>query len=322
MVPSRSLKSFKNMLARTRSNRLRSNKLRAGQSATFADRRRKRLVIGSITGVVALAVWVFVFSRLSYASFLQINQIDVYGEADLAPHMQAAALQALDGSYAGLFSRADTLIYPKADIVRAVASSSPRIDSVKVSRNGLHGLSISVSEKAPEAVICADLPDLTDESMPLGHSCYLADADSYLYRQATSSGADAASRMRFYIPALPDTGVLGTQATSTQEFKRLETLVRSVTDSGIHVHAMLINEDDSYELYADNPDGGSIVVIEMNEEAGLSMERDNLVAFWNKMVTDARAAGKKVAWSEIKLQYPPNVYSRPMHEAGTSTQKK
>lgn len=310
------------MLARTRSNKLRSNRLRTGQSATFAERRRKRLIVASIAGVVALAVWVFVFSRLSYASFMQIDHVDVYGEADLAPHMQAAALGALDGSYAGIFSRANTLIYPREDIVREVASTSPRIDDVRISRNGLHGLSITVSEKAPEAVICADLPDLTDETMPLGHNCYLSDANSYMYRPATSTDADTSARLRFYIPALPDGGVLGTQATTTEEFGRLENLVRSVSDSGIRVHAMLINEDGGYELYADNPDGASIVVIEMNESAGLSRERDNLVAFWNRMVSDARAAGKQVAWSEIKLQYPPNVYSRPMHEAAPAKQKK
>lgn len=278
--------------------------------------------MGAVIGVAAIAVWVFVFSRLSYASFLEIDHVDVYGEPDLAPAMQAAALHALDGTYVGLFSRANTLIYPKDAIMRTVASSSPRIDAVSIARNGLHGLSISVSEKAPEAVVCADLPDLTDESMPLGDNCYLADSDAYLYRQATTTDADTAARMRFYIPALPDAGILGTQATSTAEFHRLENLVKSVADGGIKVHAMLVSDDGTYEIYADNPDGRSIVVIEMNEAAGLATERDNLLAFWARMVGDARTAGKPVAWSEIKLQYPPNVYSRPMHSSGTTTEKK
>jgi hypothetical protein len=116
--------------------------------------------------------------------------------------------------------------------------------------------------------------------------------------------------MRYYLPMLPDSHVLGTQATSTTEFKRLESLVESVEKANIHVHAMLVQGDGSYELYADNPDGDSIVVIQMNERANLSTERDNLVAFWNRMVADAHAAGKKAAWTEIKTQFPPNVYSR------------
>jgi hypothetical protein len=105
------------------------------------------------------------------------------------------------------------------------------------------------------------------------------------------------------------------QATSTAEFKRLETLVHSVDVSGIHVHAMLVSGTGSYELYADNPDSPTLVVIEMDERADLTVERNNLVAFWNRMVADAHAAGKKIAWSEIRLQFPPNVYSRDLYEA-------
>lgn len=300
------------MSARIRSNRPARALRAARQSRGFTERRRRRGLIGGISVVVALAAWIFVLSRLSYISALEITHVDIYGEPDLSSAMQAAAMASIDGSYAGLFSRANSLIYPREAIARAVASTSPRIDNVAISRNGLHGLSISVSEKAPEAVICADLPDLGDQaSMPLGKECYLADADAYLYRHAEDD-ASAARLMRFYMPDLPDTGILGVQATSTAAFKRLEDLVRSVATAGVNVQAMLVRGDGDYELYADNPSGSSMVVIQMNESAGLATERDNLLAFWNKMVLDARAAGKPVAWSEIKLQYPPNVYSRPI----------
>jgi hypothetical protein len=292
------------MLARTRSNRLRVGR----QSHVFAERRRRRAIIGWVALVVALGTWTFSLSRLSYLEFMQVASVDTYGDELLAMPMRAATLDALDGSYLGLFSRANIFLYSKTAIAHAIASTSPRIDNVAVRRNGLRGLSVTVSEKAPEAVICAELPDVSDTDIPLSKDCYLADTDAYLYKLADDP--DAANYMRYYLPALPDTNVLGTQATSTTEFKRLETLVGSVEKAGIRIHAMLVQGDGSYELYADNPDGDSIVVIQMNERANLTVERDNLVAFWNHMVSDAHAAGKKIAWSEIKTQFPPNVYSR------------
>jgi hypothetical protein len=284
---------------------------RSRQSQSFSERRRRRRIVGTVSGAVAVVAWGFVLSRLSFMNGLMIETVDVYAAPDLQPAIQAAALQAVQGTYGHLFSRTNTLIYPKADVIAAVSSTSPRIESVKVSREGLHGLSISISEKAPAAVICAGLPDVDVDPSVIGDDCYLADSDAYMYRAAKGE-PDAASRMRFYIPSIDDDAALGHQATSTAAFRRLSELVRSLETAGISVHSMLIDDDGSYEIYADNPGGSSLVVIQMNERAGLDIERDNLVAFWNRMIADAHATGTKPAWSEIRLQFPPNVYSRPM----------
>jgi len=289
------------MLARTRSSKYQ-------QSRSFAERKRRRTIIGVVALVVALGTWTYSLSRVSFLEFMQVSTIETYGDDMLAMPMRAATLDALEGTYLGLFSRSNVFLYSKAAIAEAVASTSPRIENVAVTRSGLRGISVTVSEKAPEAVICAELPDVSDTDIPLGKRCYLADADAFLYRIVDDP--DATNYMRYYLPTLPEGNLLGTQATSTTEFKRLVDLVSSVEKANIHVHAILVQGDGGYELYADNPDGDSIVVIQMNERANLAVERDNLVAFWNRMVADAHAAGKKAAWSEIKVQFPPNVYSR------------
>ncbi|HEX7724662.1 MAG TPA: hypothetical protein VF438_02930 [Candidatus Paceibacterota bacterium] len=309
------------MLARTRSSKQRAARLglapRSGaaggtsgtrHSNSFAQRRRRRAIIGIVATIAAFAAWTFCLSRISFLESLQINAVDAYGDEMLATPMRLATMNALDGAYIGLFSRANAFLYSKSAVIKAVASTSPRINSVAVARTGLRTLSVTVSEKAPEAVICADLPDVTDSDIPMGKNCYLADADAYLYK--TVDDPDAANYMRYYLPELTAANALGTQATTTTQFKRLGALVASIEKAGIHVHAMLVQRGGIYELYADNPDGNSIVVIQMNERANLETEYNNLVAFWNHMVSDAHAAGKKIGWSEIKTQFPPNVYSR------------
>ena len=269
-----------------------------------------RAVTGFVAGGVAIVTWLFILSRLSSLSALAITDVAVYGvEPDLIPAMQAAAIRELDGNYMGLFSKADTLIYPKQAIIREVASTSPRIDNVNVSRNGLHALTISVSEKTPSEVICADLPDLSDTSQSVSKNCYFADEDSFMFKKATEP--EAQNYLRYYIPDLPDTDITGTLATSSATFKKLEDIVGNIKSAGINVHSILVKGDGGYELYADNPSGpSSVVVIQMNDRAPLSTQSDNLIAFWNRMTADARVKGQNIGWSEIKLQYPPNIYSR------------
>ncbi len=287
---------------------MRSNNSR--QSKPFAERRRRRAIIGTIAGVLAVASWLFSLSRLSFISALAIEDVEVYGvEADLAPVMRSAALEAMSGAYLGIFSKGNAFTYPEARIVAWVASSSPRVMNVSVRRSGLHKLVVSVSEKATAAIICADLPDLSDGSLDRNENCYEADATGYVFKPV--GGSPSADLFRYYIPDLAGKKLDGSFATSTEKFRTIFELLSSVKEAGIGVHGILLENGHDYELYADNPAGGSLVVITMNEDAGLEVQKENLIAYWNRMVALAKTKSVNLAWDEIKLQYPPNVYSRP-----------
>jgi hypothetical protein len=77
---------------------------------------------------------------------------------------------------------------------------------------------------------------------------------------------------------------------------------------------VLMEDGGEYELYAHNPPAfsttssdQSTVVIHFNDAAGLGTERDDLILFWDTMVAKAGASGSMPEWSDIKLQYPPNI---------------
>lgn len=255
-----------------------------------------------------MLAWIFVLSRLSFMPFLAVSEVRVYGaEQEIQARMVSAAWAAMDGTYGGLFSRSNMFLYPRSDIAAAVSSSSPRIDHVAVSRS-LGTVSISASEKVPEAVVCSDLPDLAEDALAKGSRCYLADDDGYIFRTATST--DAERFMRYYLPAMASARASDIIGSTTPKFATLQPLIKSIKMAGIGVQAVLIKGSDSYELYASNPSGRSLVVIQMSERVPLAVQRDNLLAYWSKMISDSRIEGRELEWSEIKLQYPPNVYSR------------
>lgn len=286
---------------------MRSNRL--SQSSSFSRKRRRRAILAAVSGLLAIGSWLFVFSRLSFLPALTITQISVYGvDGDLTQVMNAAATRAMEGAYMGLFSKANAFIYPHDEISRRISSSSPQVNNVTVKRNGLRSLAISVSERTPEAIVCADLPDLADDSLNPGDDCYVADGRGFIFRHLRKT--DAKTHNQFYMPDLAGKNLLGVYATTTEKFNTLQTLMDSIKDSGISIHAILVKGGGAYELYADNPSGSSIVVIVMDERADLDAQRENLTAFWSKMVGDARIKGAALEWNEIKLQYPPNVYHR------------
>jgi hypothetical protein len=229
--------------------------------------------------------------------------------------METAAYGALQGSYLGLFSKSNAFIYPGSAVAAAVASSSPKVETVSIKLSGLHSLAISVSEKTPAALICTDLPNW-DESGALSPEadCYFSDENGFVFDRAPVDAGTPYNR--YYVPSLSGSDpVIGLFATSTAEFRSLQKFVDSVKAAGIETEAMLMKDNGEYELYAHNPPVASgsassdqgIVVIHLSDAAGLGTERDNLILFWNTMVDKARASGTKAAWSDIKLQYPPNI---------------
>jgi hypothetical protein len=253
-------------------------------------------------------------SFLTRLNAFAITEIKVFGaDADITGALQSAAEQAIAGDYLGIFSRSSTIIYPKNDIIAGIESASPRVLDVSVSRAGLHGLIISVSEKAPATIVCASLPDFEDNRLVFDDSspCYLADdaglifeamaADSALSSTPSSAPSTAPTFDVYYAPDLPDSaspnGPVGSYATSTAEFVKLRSFYDGARTIGISPDGLLIKEGGEYELYA------STTVIYFNDAGSISKELDNLAAFWTNMTATARSNGKPVSFDYIDLRY-------------------
>lgn len=288
----------------------------ANQSKRFAEQRRRRLIIGCVAGPIALISIIFVLSRLSSLPFVTIENIQVYGaDSDIVPSVDLAALGALKGSYLGIFSRSDALLYPRSAVAAAVKASSPRILSVSVDRAGLDGLVVSVSEKSPAAVICPELPDFdANGSLVIDNGeCYAADSSGLIFEKMPAS-AQAPQGERYYVPDLSGMPVIGSYATSTAEFLSLQSFLEGARSAGITTEGLLFKDGGEYELYADNPPAAlsaatstPVAVVYMNDAAGLDTELSDLTAFWSHM---ASTDGARPSFESVDLRYGSNVFYR------------
>jgi len=289
------------------------------QSPTYAERKRKRRIYAAILGIVALTTWVFALERLVSLPTFAIESVGVFGaDSPTTPLLEAAAMHALQGSYFGVFPRSSILIYPKSQVLAAIRSVSPQIDSVVIRRDGLHSLIVSVNQKTPAALVCATLPDFdgTDLSDPDLDSCYLADATGFIY--APADGMAISSYPRYYIPDLSDTGtstIIGAYATSTDLFASLQSVQTGMHDAGLDVQGILLKPGGEYEAYVIEPaapgsdatDAGTIVVY-MNDTGVLADEVANLAAFWHAMTDPKRDGGPVKGFEYIDLRYGTNVF--------------
>ncbi len=294
---------------------------KSNQSRSFEERRKRRIILGVIAASTALASWIFVFYSVSFLPSLELTSVHVYGaEADITPLLRAAAYRSIQGSYFGLFSKANAFMYPENSIVAAVGAAAPRINSVTVKREGLHDLTIAVSEKNPAAVACVGLPNfdnngvlLPDDPSQADTACYFTDDSGFMFRKTTLAIPD--TYIRYYMPVISDDPI-GHYATSTETFRALQEFVKSARTNGIAAEALLIKPAGEYELYARNPGGKNLAapvataVIYLNDSAGFPTELSNLSAFWNNMIAGARIKDAPLNFEYIDVRYGSNVFYR------------
>lgn len=281
------------------------------QSGAFVRHRRERLVIGVGAVVISVVALVFTLSRLTMLPALSISGVAVEGaHPSLVAAVEQAALTSVSGRYLGLFSRANGMIYPRKQVETSVAASVPQIASAEVSLRGLRTLVVTVTEREPEAVVCAGLPDFDGQSLMLdtAQACSFADADGRLYGQSPSFSGT--SYKRYYAPVSD-----GIVATSTDEFHELQEFYDAVRRSGIGAEAILIKEGGEYELYLRNASttaapGGGTAVVYFNHARSFSEQLDNLVSFWTRMAEQAKAKRESLAFEYIDVRYGSNVFYR------------
>ena len=279
-----------------------------------------------IIAIVILAGGAFTLSWLSKVSFFRIDSVRIEGaDPDIATSLRTAAESAISGSYFGLFSKANSLIYPRGAVVRAVKEASGRIEDVVTSLNDMHQISITVTEKTPSALVCPNFPNMDSSPDSLGDGdCFFVDKAGLIYAVAPDLSSGVYNR--YYTPDISGTATstsspIGSYATSTEGFVRLQAFYNGAQSAGLEVESVLIKDKGEYEMYILNPDK-SIAIIYFNESRPLTDELSNLLSFWNYMVTDTHGAKNPPSFDYMDVRYGTNVFYRVNGGAASSNKSK
>jgi hypothetical protein len=279
------------------------SRLRSHQSKKFVAHKKTKKYFIWLLFAVNIFLLFFCLSKITYVDFLTIKNISVYGTRDnISINIQNKVLELLDRSYLGIFSKSNTLLYPKSVLLASIQSIAPQVQSLKIERDGLQGLRISVTEKVPKAIVCAGLPDMSAEDNIIDQvsDCYVADWSGLIFDQASTS-TDPSLNL-YFIPSLGDMSTTSLQliftkyATSTEEFILLQNFYDSTKKAGLSPRFILIKDKGEYEMYADD------TVVYFNDQRPIVEELQNLITFWKN--------ASSTKYESIDIRYGSNIFYR------------
>lgn len=279
------------------------SRLTSYQSRKFIERKNTRVTVEVILSLFCITLWLYCFSGLSYLNVFTIKNIKVSStNPNISVPLQNLAASSLQGAYLGLFSKSNIFIYPHDKVTASVEKALPSIKSLTVSRDGLQGLKIDVIEKNPSAIVCAGLPDFSDETLSLNgiDNCYFADWSGYIFDKVSSS--TNALYNHYYFPdlslnATSSDSIIGLYATSTDKFSDLQDFYNEASKAGIKPLAVLAKDNGEYEMYMND------TIIYFNDFRPLKDQLSNLVSFWNRKKGQTK-------FEYIDVRYGSNVFYR------------
>lgn len=140
------------------------------------DRRRRlewvKVAAGSAVVLVALVlVW-----NVSRVPSITVADVEVSGTKLVDQKAARALVQSkLSGAYLFLIPRANSLVFPRGDMLASLVAAFPEIADIAITRDGWQKLTVAITEREPVALWCAN----SDDS-----ACYLMDKEGFVFSKA------------------------------------------------------------------------------------------------------------------------------------------
>src|SRR6185312_15826850 len=210
------------------------------------ERQRKiRLTLIALAVIIVVVGPIFLLRLKS----IQISSIQISGNAVTASaDIESIISNDLSGDYLWVIPKSNALLYSKNKIKNDILAAIPRISAVNVSLSGLHALSVVVSERAPFALYCTQLSDITNPS-----DCYFLDASGYIFSPAPAFSGGV-YMIYSSTPALDNP--LRQQFLPSEQFANLASFISNLSHIPV-TPKIFVASADEYDLFL--PSGTTIM---------------------------------------------------------------
>lgn len=261
-------------------------------------KRRARLLRFSLYFILAASV-IAGLSFLSFLPFLSINKIIVSGDgAGMgSDEIKKTAEHYLEGEYFMLFSRKNSLIFPRDEIKEGILKAHPKILSLKISSPDLNTLEIAAAARQSAALWCGN--EVVSDSLK---ECYFVDREGFIFSKAPSFSGDAF--FTYY------GGGIGEPVGARFEegkFIEIEKFVEGLRSMDIRAYAFAKLASDDAEIYFKNDTAIPSKIIISTAEP-LSKTLSNMEALWKDKKLGSLAGDISVDY--IDLRFGNKVYYR------------
>jgi hypothetical protein len=204
-------------------------------------KKRRRALFASLYSILFFGLVASGLSYLSHLKAFQIDEVIVSGNNRLPEaEIEKVVREKSAGNYFGLFSKENSLLYPKDDVAAALLSL-PLVKEARTVRDGLRGVAVSVAERKGIAEWCGEA------------ECFSIDENGFVF--APVQGAtDSVLTYRGLLEGDP----VGKQFLAPADFKKIHFFLNQLAGLSIDPREAAI--DEFGYMTVSLGDGGKVIV--------------------------------------------------------------
>lgn len=215
-------------------------------------RRRQKIFAIKVLGCFLLLIgFVFLFSWLSKMSAIQIVEIKVSGNSAVEENeIKKLITEEISKTYFGLFSKNSRFLYPKNKIEEKILNDLKEIEKIEIKSKGLKAMTVSVTERKPDSVWCADKDNNAEnKNSKNADSCYFLDKEGMIFSNAPDFSGG--TYIHYY-------GLIGTSTPIGKtyfpsfKFKEINSFLNSLKGLGVIISEFRAETENDYEIYLEN----------------------------------------------------------------------
>lgn len=237
-------------------------------------KRRLHTIRLSIFFLILFVSIVWALSFFSYDKHIVIDNITITGTHIInQDDVKSEIYKNISGKYIYLFSKSNSLIYPRKEIYNDLRLKFPRIETLSISRQGLKTLRIDISERTGSFLYCGiDIPLTKDQ---VGENCYFINNDGYIFDKAPYFSGNVYFK---YYATLEgnEENPLGQQMISADQFHRIMRFIDKISSIGFKPIYIVLGQDGIDHLYLNHGENSTIPEIIFKDNDDLDLIQDNL----------------------------------------------
>ena len=260
-------------------------------SLSHAHAKKRRLFLIRFY-IILFFVFVIVFGLAIFSGNerVKIQTIIVSGNAAVSSDsVLAIANRDMVGRYGYLFSRANSLIFPRLQIKADLLKEIKTIDDLDISWDNWQQISIVITEKKPHSVWCGnDISVVTD-------TCYFVDKTGYVYSEAPSFSGNIF--IKDYGNIFSSTGVIGEYFLPKQTYIQIFNLIDSLEKNGLRVVSISFDGSDFRFVL----DIGPTIIFNNKNGNGFDLPFQNLFSAIQTKNLDLDANAGSISYIDLRF---------------------
>ena len=258
-----------------------------GPSAMRQRRRRLFFIRLYIFSFILLVV-VFGLAIFSGSEKLKIQTIIVSGNAAVSSDdVLKIANRDMDGRYAYLFAKSNSIIFPRFKIKSDLLKEIKTIKDLDINWDDWQRISLKITERKPHSVWCGNDINISN------NQCYFVDKDGLLYSEAPTFSGSMFVKDYGYVSS--STGTIGQYYLKLGSYNKIFSLIDLLDQKNIKVISVYFDGSD----YKFNLEGGPVVIF--NDKNGFEQSFSNLFSAIDTKNLDLVSGVDKINYIDLRF---------------------